>query len=250
MERELQMALSVQTGLLPDQVPQLPGWEFATCWKPAKEVSGDFYDFIHLDSAGHTLFSNEALMGMLIADVTDKGMPAALFMAFTRSILRASLHQIASPAEGITQANQLTCHESHQSLFVTLFYAQLSPASGDMTYVNAGHDPPLLYRAARDTLEQLSSTGIPIGIDEVFTYQQERIKLSPGDFLVSYTDGVTEAFNPANEEFGMDRLEKIVLAHKNASAADLAAAVENAVIEFSPRGTQSDDITIVVTKRN
>jgi len=250
MERELQMALSVQTGLLPDQVPQLPGWEFATRWKPAKEVSGDFYDFICLDSAAHTLFQNDALTGMLIADVTDKGMPAALFMAFTRSILRASLHQVSSPAEGITHANFHTCRESRQGLFVTLFYAQLSPANGDITYVNAGHNPPLVYRAARNTLEQLKPTGIPVGIDEDFKYLQAGITLASGDFLVGYTDGVTEAVNQANDEFGLERLEKVVLAHKHASADDLAAAIENAVIEFSPKGKQFDDITILAVKRN
>jgi serine phosphatase RsbU (regulator of sigma subunit) len=250
MERELQMALSVQTGLLPERVPQLSGWEFATRWKPAKEVSGDFYDFMCLDSAGHTLFKNEASLGLLIADVTDKGMPAALFMAFTRSILRASLLQVSSPAEGITHANFHTCRESRQGLFVTLFYAQLRPMNGDVTYVNAGHNPPLLYRAASDTLELLLPTGIPVGIDEGFAYHQEHVTLVPGDFLVSYTDGVTEAVNQADEEFGMDRLEQVVRANKHASAEGVAAAVENAVIEYSPRGKQFDDITIVVAKRN
>jgi serine phosphatase RsbU (regulator of sigma subunit)/putative methionine-R-sulfoxide reductase with GAF domain len=250
MERELQMALSVQTGLLPEQLPEIPSWSFASCWKPAREVSGDFYDFVRLDSAGHTLFNETAPIGLLIADVTDKGMPAALFMAFTRSILRASLHQVGSPAEGITQANHLTCDESSRGLFVTLFYAQLSPSNGDITYVNAGHNPPLVYRTASDTLERLMPTGIPVGIDEDFIYQQERITLAPGDLLISYTDGVTEAVDHADAEFGMARLEQIVLAHKHASADDVAAAIENAVIEFSPPGKQFDDLTIVVARRD
>ncbi len=250
MERELGMALSVQTGLLPDQVPQLDGWSFAACWNPAREVSGDFYDFIELDGAGHTLFNQAVPIGMVIADVTDKGMPAALFMAFTRSIIRASLHQVASPADGISQANHLTCHESTSGLFVTLFYGQLNPATGDMTYVNAGHNPPLLYRRVSDTLEQLMPTGIPVGIDEDFAYQQDNITLNPGDFLIGYTDGVTEAINHNDEEFGMERLEQVVLANKQAAVENLAAAVEKAVIEFSPAGKQFDDITIVVVRRN
>lgn len=250
MERELGMALSVQTGLLPNQLPELEGWTFATCWKPAREVSGDFYDFIKLDSAGHTLFNRATPIGMLIADVTDKGMPAALFMAFTRSIIRASLYQGGSPAEGISQANHLTCHESTHGLFVTLFYGQLNPTSGDMTYVNAGHNPPLIYRKASDTLELLMPTGIPVGIDEDFVYQQEKITLNPSDFLVSYTDGVTEAVNQTNEEFGMERLKQVVLANKHFTAEKLAAAVEAAVVEFSPVGKQFDDITIMVLRRD
>lgn len=249
MERELGMALSVQTGLLPEQFPQLEDWTYAACWNPAREVSGDFYDFIELDSAGHTLFNREAPIGMVIADVTDKGMPAALFMAFTRSIIRASLHQVSSPAEGISQANHLTCQESTHGLFVTLFYGQLNPATGDMTYVNAGHNPPLLYRKKSNALERLMPTGIPLGIDKDFAYQQDKVTLHPGDFLISYTDGVTEAVNAKNEEFGMERLQQIVLTNKHATAENLAAAIEKAVIDFNPSGKQFDDITIVVVKR-
>ncbi len=250
MERELGMALSVQTGLLPNKVPRLEGWTFATCWKPAREVSGDFYDFIELNTAGHTLFKRGVQIGMVIADVTDKGMPAALFMAFTRSIIRASLHQVASPADGISQANLLTCHDSNHGLFVTLFYGQLNPATGDITYVNAGHNPPLVFRAATDTLELLMPTGIPVGIDEDFAYQQDRITLNPGDFLVGYTDGVTEAINMDAEEFGMERLKQVVLTNKQVTAETLAAVVEKAVLDFSPPGKQFDDITIMVVRRD
>ena len=187
---------------------------------------------------------------MVIADVTDKGMPAALFMAFTRSIIRASLHQVAFPADGISQANHLTCQESTHGLFVTLFYGQLNPATGDITYVNAGHNPPLLFRTASETLELLMPTGIPVGIDKDFAYQQEKITLNPGDFLVGYTDGVTEAINLDDEEFGLERLKQIVLANKHHTAENLAAAIETAVVEFSLPGKQFDDITIVVVRRD
>jgi serine phosphatase RsbU (regulator of sigma subunit) len=250
MEHELQMALGVQTGLLPNQVPQVSGWDFATHWQPAREVSGDFYDFIELDSAGHTLFNEEVQLGMVIADVTDKGMPAALFMAFTRSIIRASLYNTSSPAEGITQANYLTCQESQHGLFVTMFYGQLNPTTGDITYVNAGHNPPLLYQASTDELKQLRRTGIPIGIDKGASYRQNHLTMEAGDFLVCYTDGVTEAVNTVDEEFGMERLEQIVLANRQSACADIAAAVEKAVNDFSPAGKQFDDITILVIKRN
>ena len=250
MERELQMAVSVQTGLLPETVPQLPGWDFAAHWQPAREVSGDFYDFIRLDSANHMLFQNEPPYGIVIADVTDKGMPAALFMAFTRSIIRANLYQGASPAEGLTQANRLICEESSRGLFVTLFYGQLNPSTGDIRYINAGHNPPLYYRAATQTLERLMPTGIPIGIDEDFRYQQARVNLEPGDFILCYTDGVTEAINAAAQEFGIERLEQVAQAHQQASARQLLAAVEQAVLDFTGPGKQFDDTTIVVIRRN
>jgi len=249
MERELQMALSVQTGLLPEKTPRLPGWDFATYWNPARQVSGDFYDFIRLSGASHTLFGNQPSWGLLVADVTDKGMPAALFMAFTRSIIRANMHQVASPAEGITQANCLICDESTHGLFVTMFYGQIIPATGDFIYVNAGHNPPLLYRSKSQTLERLMPTGIPVGIVEDFKYKQSRISLDNGDFLVCYTDGITEAVNPAEEEFGMDRLEAVVMNCRNASAEAIAAAVRQAVEDFSQPMTQFDDITILVIKR-
>jgi serine phosphatase RsbU (regulator of sigma subunit) len=250
MERELQMALNVQTGLLPDNVPQLDGWDFAAQWQPARQVSGDFYDFIPLKGAGHTLFWGEPALGMVIADVTDKGMPAALFMAFTRSIIRANIHQVSSPAEGITHANQLICEESTRGLFVTLFYGQLNPETGDLIYVNAGHNPPLFYHAKTETLERLMPTGIPVGVVEDFEYKQEHVALEPGDFIFCYTDGITEAVDSDNQEFSLARLEKVVLANRYASADKLIQAVEHAVDEFTPEGSKFDDTTTIVIQRS
>ena len=249
MERELQMALNVQTGLLPDKTPQLNGWDFAAHWQPARQVSGDFYDFIYLKGASHTLFGDQPALGMVIADVTDKGMPAALFMAFTRSIIRSNLHQVSSPAEGINQANRLICEESTRGLYVTLFYGQLNPTTGDLTYVNAGHNPPLLYCAATRTLQRLMPSGIPMGVVEDFEYKQNHITLSPGDFIFCYTDGITEAIDPNNQEFGLERLEKVILANRSASANELMGAVEQAVAEFTASDTQFDDTTIIVVRR-
>ncbi|MGH2522866.1 MAG: PP2C family protein-serine/threonine phosphatase, partial [Anaerolineales bacterium] len=134
LERELQLAREVQASLLPRAIPNIPGWEFAARWQPAREVAGDYYDFISGDPAS---------LGLVIADVTDKGMPAALFMALTRSIVRASALQAITPAEGITQANRLICADATNSMFVTLLYACLRPATGELAYVNAGHNPPL-----------------------------------------------------------------------------------------------------------
>jgi len=249
MERELQMALNVQTGLLPDKVPQLDGWDFAAQWKPARQVSGDFYDFIPLRGASHTLFGGGPALGIVIADVTDKGMPAALFMAFTRSIIRANLHQVSSPSEGINHANQLICEESTRGLFVTLFYAQLNPGTGDLTYVNAGHNPPLFFHAATGKLDRLMPTGIPVGVVEDFEYKQQHITLEPGDFIFCYTDGITEAIDYDNQEFGLGRLEKLILANRYAPANQLMEVVEQAVDEFTPEGNQFDDTTTIVIRR-
>jgi len=247
MERELQMALNVQTGLLPDKLPEVPGWDFATRWQPAREVSGDFYDFLDIEDR---LSQTENKLGLVIADVTDKGMPAALFMAFTRSIIRASLHQVNIPENGITQANQLICHESTHGLFVSLFYGQLDPATGELIYVNAGHNPPLHYQAATSKLVRLMPTGIPIGVVEDFSYKQERIILEAGDFIFCYTDGITEAINPEQEAFGLERLEKVVMEQREASPEVLTHAVKQAVLGFTQTEILFDDMTSVVVKKS
>src|SRR5512143_2987526 len=143
MERELGLARQVQSSLLPQSWPQMPGWEFAARWLPAREVAGDFFDFIQLSPR-----DDLPSLGLVIADVTDKGMPAALFMAFTRTVVRVSTDRAGSPAENITYANRLICAENSGGMFVSLFYACLQLGTGQLTYVNAGHNFPLVYRAA------------------------------------------------------------------------------------------------------
>jgi sigma-B regulation protein RsbU (phosphoserine phosphatase) len=240
MERELQVAYQVQAGLLPAEIPQPPGWELAAHWKPAREVAGDFYDFIPCD---------EGKLGLVIADVTDKGMPAALFMAFTRSIIRGSLDRAASPAEGISRANQLVCAESTFRFFVTLFYALLDPSTGNLTYVNAGHNPPMLYRSENEELILLTRTGIPLGIEPDSNFEQQEVKLQPGDFLVFYTDGAVEAFDDQGQEFGMQRLEQVLRKCREASAEQIIAAIDSALTTHAGTTIPFDDITFVVLKR-
>ena len=243
MERELQMARKVQTSLLPGETPKLPGWEFAAFWKPAREVGGDYYDFIQC---------KRGQMGVVIADVTDKGMPAALFMASTRSIFRASVYNAFTPAEGITQANRLVVDQSTDALFVTLFFARIAPDTGEVTYVNAGHNPPLLYsgsQSKQSALQKLERTGIPIGVCKDSIYEQRILYLNPGDFIVLYTDGVPDAINVKEEPFGTDRLEEVVLANPNASGNDIIHAIDNAINQHTGSQATFDDITIVVIKR-
>jgi sigma-B regulation protein RsbU (phosphoserine phosphatase) len=239
MERELQMAFEVQASLLPRETPHVAGWEFAAHWKPAREVSGDFYDFIPADQQ----------LGLVIADVSDKGMPAALFMALSRSILKASVTATLSPAEGISQANRLICADSTNSMFVTLFYGRLDPRTGELLYVNAGHNPPLVYRSQRDELIELTPTGMVLGIFDSVDFKQRTAQLDPGDFILLYTDGISEAMDMHGNLFGEERLRQVLLDNRQASTEAIAQAVEGAVTAFTGAAARSDDITFVIARR-
>ncbi len=247
LERELQVAREVQASLLPRETPRLAGWEFAARWQPARQVAGDFYDFIPLNPAKVSEPSQG--LGVVIADVSDKGMPAALFMALSRSIVRASVAQASSPADGVSHANRLICADAANGMFVTLFYAQIDPASGKLLYVNAGHNPPLLYRASQDDLIRLTGTGMALGLFGSAAFEQRAVQLNAGDFVLLYTDGVTEAMDAHHREFGEARLQRILLDHHAASATELAEELERALTGFSGDSVPSDDITFVIAKR-
>jgi len=250
LEQELQMARQLQASLLPQETPQVPGWEFAARWLPARQVAGDYYDFI--PGKGDQL-------GLIIADVSDKGMHAALFMALARSILRASMNQSASPMEGMNHANRLICADSTSGMFVTVFYALLDPKENQITYVNAGHNPPLVCKtgATSDSgrLLHLERTGMAAGVLPEASYQQVSLPIDKGDILVLYTDGVTEASDTKNNYFGVEKLEQVVIENCQASATEIAASIELAVGGFSgtldpvEQHAADDDITILVVKR-
>jgi sigma-B regulation protein RsbU (phosphoserine phosphatase) len=244
MERELQMARAVQASLLPQEAPQMPGWAFEARWQPARTVSGDYYDFIALDGGR---------LGFVIADVSDKGMPAAVFMALTRSTIRATASHIPSPADALAEANRLICADSTDGMFVTLFYAMLDPSSGRLTYVNAGHNPPLLCRASghgeAELLDELRPTGMALGIVEDFAFEQRTLDLQPGDLLMLYTDGVPDATGEGQQQFGMDRLRRVVLDRQSASVSSVVSALERSIGDFTGGETQFDDIAILAVKR-
>jgi len=240
LENELQLACRLQVSLLPAKVPEISGWEFAARWLPAREVAGDYYDFIPRPGGQ---------LGLVIADVTDKGLPAALFMALSRSVLRASLQGEPSPVKGITRANEVISAESTEGFFVTLVYALLDEATNQVTYVNAGHNPPLLYRRDQGQIENLPRTGMPLGIDGDVAFQQRKLTLNSGDFILFYTDGVTEAINSQLKEFGRQRLRRVILDHRDSSSDGIVAAVEQAVKDFTGSAPLFDDTTILVAKR-
>lgn len=239
MEQELQLARVVQSSLLPRQVPQVVGWEFAAAWQPARAVSGDFYDFFAAPNA----------LGVCIADVTDKGLPAALFMALTRSLLRGADLAASTLAAGIGRVNALLCVDSYNGMFVTMFYLVLRTATGTVTYVNAGHNPPLLYRHATHQLESLTRTGMVLGVDPEVVFAQRTVQLEPGDVLLCYTDGITDALNQKGEVFGLARLENILLTHAAEPASALKHAIQHDLRHFTRHTAPFDDITFVIIKR-
>jgi phosphoserine phosphatase RsbU/P len=245
LERELQMARQVQLSLLPSEIPAVPGWEFTALWLPARQVAGDYYDFIH---------SHDGQLGMVVADVSDKGMPAALFMALSRSIVRASMNANLSPAESIQRANRLICQDSTSGMFITLIYALLDPQACQVAYVNAGHNPPLFYQRGEQpgqgSLSRLRRTGMALGVEIDTPYENCTLALAPGDFLVLYTDGITDALDPAGLSFGMDRLESLVLAHSEDTAQQIGAALERAVQDFTGGAPGFDDITLLIFRRS
>lgn len=239
LERELQLARDVQTRLLPREIPSIKGWQLAAWWQPAREVAGDYYDFIPAHGG----------LGVVIADVTDKGMAAALFMALTRSTVRASAAHSPSPAQCVARANHLIAADSTEAMFVTLVYAHLQPAAGEVTYVNAGHNPPYLYRAQNDGLTSLVRTGMALGVDEESKFDQATIQLGSGDFIFLYTDGVPDAINPQEERFGDDRLIDILRRHRRASVQEIIAALNAALRDHIGGGEPYDDVTVVVVKK-
>jgi sigma-B regulation protein RsbU (phosphoserine phosphatase) len=240
MERELQMARRVQASLMPEGMPQLEGWEFAARWLPARVVAGDFYDVIPLEGGQ---------LGLVIADVTDKGMPSALLMALTRSILRASLEGAPSLAHAIAKANRLICADSKLGMPVTLFCARLDPASALLTYVNAGHNPPLLWRSGSAELRELTRTGMVLGVDETTAYEEGSTTLEPGDVLLLYTDGVTDAIDLSEQQFGLERMRAAFTGKPGASATAILSRITLAIERFAGAADAFDDITLLVAKR-
>jgi sigma-B regulation protein RsbU (phosphoserine phosphatase) len=239
MERELQMAREVQHSLIPPHTPKLPGWEFAACWRPAHEVSGDYYDFIPI---------SKDRLGVVVGDVSDKGMPAALFMALSRSVIRSVVGQEEDLSREINKANRLIWRDSAEGTFITLFYAQFRARSGRIRYVNAGHNPPLLYRSETQKFETLARTGMAAGVEGDGVYQQEAINLKAGDYLLMYTDGVTDA-QMGETNFGDDRLKETALSFSHLPAAELVKRLEKVVCDFSGSGDPVDDVTMLIAKK-
>jgi serine phosphatase RsbU (regulator of sigma subunit) len=238
LAQELQLAHDVQARLMPRVMPERPGWRVAASWTPARSVAGDFFD---------ATLSGDAI-AVAVGDVADKGMAAALFMALTRSVLRASAAPGRSAGEVIGRANALLCADATDGMFVTLAYALLEPG-GTVRYANAGHNPPLLVRSG-GAVEELGRTGILVGWDEGAVFGEARAQLERGDALVLYTDGVTEALDEGGREYGEERFRRMVVRHRGDGAEALLRALLADLEAFVGTAEAYDDATLMVVTRD
>ena len=240
MDGELHAALSVQRNLMPTRAPRIPGYRIAGVWQPARIVAGDFFDYIPL---GNHQF------GVVIADVSDKGMPAALFMAATRSIIRASIIEEPDPGCALTRANRLIASDATDGMFVTLFLGVLDARAHRFTFANAGHNPPWLWRARTNRIESLRQHQLALGILSNVEYATHQIDFEPGDALLLYTDGVTDAKNARQQFFGEHRLKRSFNDNARADAPALVRQIESAVRAFVGAEPLFDDITLLGLSR-
>ena len=242
LEQELRVARKIQESFLPERCPSLPGWQIAAYWRSARQVGGDFYDFIPLRDGTDRL-------GIAIADTADKGVPAALFMALSRTLLRAAAIGGRGAAEALMRTNDLILADARSDLFVTIFYIIVDASSEMARFANAGHNPTLVVRAASPVPEYLTEHGMALGVMPDIRLEEQGLMIGQGDVVVLYTDGVTEALNATNEEFGLERLERCVTASLSGSADDIAWAIRQALREHVGDEPPFDDITFVVMKR-
>lgn len=240
MERELQLAREIQATFLPDRLPELPGWDIDVRWQPARQVGGDFYDILILD---------ENRIGFVIADVADKGMPAALFMTLIRTLIRAAAKEKSSPAAVLQQVNDLLIPDSKHGMFVTVFYGVFSLNSGMLVYANAGHNPPVVKQSNQDELNELTRTSMALGIFNDIEIEERELTLNPGDWMLLYTDGITEAFSLHGEMFGTLRLYNLISDHKFSSSIGLLDLIEGSVNDFIKGTDLSDDMTLAAICR-
>ncbi len=238
LETEVQLARQIQQTFIPESLPQPAGWELAARWKTARQVGGDFYDVMELPNRK---------LGLFIADVADKGIPAALFMALTRTLVRAAVFETPSPAEALQRVNELLMPDTKQGMFVTAVYAVLDQNTAELTYVNAGHNPPL-WMKANGEIERLTRTGVALGATEARTISQRTIHLTSGDSLLLYTDGLTEEFSSDNELFGEARLMDAIRSSSFSSADAMLDAIESGLNAFVGPIPLSDDLTMLVLR--
>ena len=235
---ELRVARLIQQTLLPKEVPALAGWHIERYYQPAREVGGDFYDFIPL--------ANDKL-GLVIGDVTDKGVPAALVMATTRSILRAAATRLDSPGTVLERANDLLQPDIPPNMFVTCLYAILDPATGHLRYANAGHDLP--YRQTASGAEELRARGMPLGLMEGMRYEEKELTLLPGESVLFYSDGLVEAHNTARDMFSFPYLRQLVAEHDSNDEPLIPCLLRELAQFTGPHWEQEDDITLVTLQR-
>jgi serine phosphatase RsbU (regulator of sigma subunit)/predicted ester cyclase len=240
VEQELRVARSIQQASLPEQVPQLEGWQITPFYRPAREVGGDFYDFLELE---------DGRLGLVVGDATGKGVPAALVMASARSMLRAIAQALGStsPGDVLGRVNDALFIDIPANMFVTCFYAILDPKSGSLSYANAGHDLPYLWRGGE--AEELRARGMPLGLMPGMSYEEKEIELDAGEGVLFYTDGLVEAHDPKGVMFGFPRLRALIVDHGEERA--LRDFLMEELYSFVGEGwEQEDDITLLMLERS
>lgn len=245
IQREMQVAQEIQQTLLPRSVPELEGFELGYLYRAAKEVGGDYFDFIHVD---------ERTVGVVVADVSGKGVPGSLVMTMIRTALRMEARGNRSASDVMSRMNTFVTEDMKKGMFVTMFYVVLDSVNRAVSYASAGHNPMILYRGGQDATYFLKPKGIPVGINapdqDLFrkTISVEKLTLRQDDMLVIYTDGITEAMNPAREQFGEGRLLTAIKRHGHKTAQEFAEALNQEIHEFTAGAAQNDDITLVAIK--
>ncbi|HKQ53647.1 MAG TPA: SpoIIE family protein phosphatase [Pyrinomonadaceae bacterium] len=239
LEQELQLASEIQQRFQPTAPPVVPGYELQGISFPCYEIGGDYYDFIQ---------RGDGRLVVTLGDVSGKGTAAALLMSSLHAAVHAQAASHNSLVETIGAVNNYLAENTPANRFVTLFYAELDPQSGNLSFINAGHNPPLIVHAA-GTVENLAAGGVPLGIRQNAEYREGRTQIQPADVLVIYSDGVSEATSPQGEEFGTDRLYEVVARNLDASAAGIRDRIEAALTKWAQGTPAGDDITLVIVKR-
>lgn len=239
IEKELEITRSIQQHVLPKEFPEIQDLDVFGTNIPAKEVGGDFYDYMDI---------NEKIHSFLIADVSGKSLPASMFMAFSRSITRVEAYNLISPSRVLEESNKYIFKDSKAGMFVTLFYFVIHMDARKIVFGNAGHNDQLFFKNSDSTFKHLNVKGIPLGISPESKYKEAECKYEKGDILILYTDGVTEAFSKTGDEFGMERFKEVLIKNKNLSAKEIVNKTIETVNNFSKGMPQFDDITMMVLK--
>ena len=240
LQNELEVASGMQQSILPTQFPRGSDYQVFGSMEPARSVGGDFFDVMRLDNGR---------IGLAIADVSDKGVPAALFMMSTRTLLKGAAIGATEPGEVLREVNTLLNQDNDAAMFVTILYAVYDPASGELTYANGGHNSPLVVHSNGQSELIPLTNGIALGVLPDFPYEQSSLVLEPGDTIILYTDGVTEAMNVEAEEFGTERLQAVFASAPPKNSQDANVAVFRAVDAFAGDVPRSDDITCLTLCR-
>ena len=240
LEREIQLARQIQQTFLPSRMPRWEGWEIAARWEPAREVGGDFYDIFRL---------SRGRLGMAIADVSDKGLAAALYMTVARTLIRAYAQNARSAATVLQRANHPLVADTPHSMYVTAVFSILDPESGELEYANAGHNRPLLLRVKDQTIEELPKGGMAMGVMAKHQLSVHHLTVDPGDCLLFYTDGVTEMFSAQGEAYGEERLRNTLQGCIGMNAEEVLKKIETDLAEFQDNAPASDDMTLLAIRR-